>query len=258
MAVIDNTISGGTTTSSVNYITADQLDTPRTVTNAANTVIWSWAYQGNPFGEQQPTSLAGYVLNLRYPGQYYDAESGTNYNVNRNYEPVTGRYLQSDPVGLTGGTSTYAYVSNNPLGLSDVLGLLQQLSYTTISGSANSQSWNIQWQLSEPSPSGGWIVQTISGVLPDGSTITYSEAWQVNAGETETAISAISPFDDVLQGWPFVSATAEFYEGADLPDSYIPGGIQYAGSLPSRLGEAGLPQCGASNSVQRYFQAPMF
>ena len=67
------------------------------------------------------------MLNLRYSGQYYDAESKTNYNVNRNYEPVTGRYLLSDPLGLAGGTSTYAYVSNNPLSLSGLLGLLQQL-----------------------------------------------------------------------------------------------------------------------------------
>jgi RHS repeat-associated protein len=82
-----------------------------------------WAYQGNPFGEQQPTSSAGYVLNLRYSGQYYDAESGTNYNVNRNYEPAVGRYQQSDPIGLRGGISTYAYVSGNPLSHRDPLGM---------------------------------------------------------------------------------------------------------------------------------------
>ena len=82
-----------------------------------------WAYQGNPFGEQQPTSTAGYVLNLRYPGQYYDAESGTNYNMFRTYEPATGRYLQSDPTGLDGDISTYAAVSNSPLNRIDPDGL---------------------------------------------------------------------------------------------------------------------------------------
>ena len=123
VAVIDNVINGSVTTSTVNYITADQLNTPRAVTNSAGTVIWSWAYQGNPFGELAPTSTTGYALNLRYPGQYYDAESGTNYNVYRNYEPAIGRYQQSDPLGLAGGMSTYAYVGGNPLTNVDPYGL---------------------------------------------------------------------------------------------------------------------------------------
>jgi RHS repeat-associated protein len=123
VAVVDNTINGSTITSIVNYVTADQLGTPRAISNSVGTMIWSWAYAGNPFGEQQPTSTTGYVLNLRYPGQYYDAESGTNYNVNRNFEPAVGRYQQSDPIGLDGGISTYAYVSSNPLSHRDPLGM---------------------------------------------------------------------------------------------------------------------------------------
>jgi RHS repeat-associated protein len=123
VAVIDNTVNGSVTTSTVNYVTADQLGTPRAVTDSTGAVVWQWAYQGNPFGEQQPTSTTSYVLNLRYPGQYYDAELGTNHNVNRNYESATGRYLQSDPIGLAGGISTYAYVSGNPLDMVDPLGL---------------------------------------------------------------------------------------------------------------------------------------
>ncbi|WP_221437404.1 RHS repeat-associated core domain-containing protein [Rhodanobacter sp. A1T4] len=59
------------------------------------------------FGEQSPTST-GYALNLRHPGQWYDAETGTNYNMSRMYEQAIGRYLHSDPIGLLGGISTYA------------------------------------------------------------------------------------------------------------------------------------------------------
>ncbi|WP_216840588.1 RHS repeat-associated core domain-containing protein [Dyella sp. S184] len=121
VAVVDDG-AGSSGISTINYVTADQLGTPRAVSNGAGTVIWSWGYQGNPFGEQQPTSSAGYVLNLRYPGQYYDAETGTNYNMYRTYEPATGRYLQSDPIGLMGGISTYAYVSARPLDHSDMFG----------------------------------------------------------------------------------------------------------------------------------------
>ena len=63
------------------------------------------------------------TLNLRLPGQYQDAETGTHYNYRRDYNPATGRYLTRDPIGLKGGINTYAYVENNPLGLSDSLGL---------------------------------------------------------------------------------------------------------------------------------------
>ncbi|MDF4026305.1 RHS repeat-associated core domain-containing protein [Luteibacter sp. PPL201] len=109
--------------SSVNFVHADGLDTPRSVTNATGTVVWSWAYQSNPFGEQAPTSASGYVLNLRFAGQYYDAEAGTVYNSYRNFDPSTGRYLQSDPIGLRGGVSTYSYVAGSPLVRIDATGL---------------------------------------------------------------------------------------------------------------------------------------
>ena len=111
------------TTNTVNYITADQLDTPRAVSNSAGTTIWSWPYVGNAFEEQSPTSTNGYVLNLRSPGEYYDAESELNSNGYRTREPASWRFLQSDPKGLAAGMSTYAAVHNNPLGYIDPSGL---------------------------------------------------------------------------------------------------------------------------------------
>jgi RHS repeat-associated protein len=92
------------------------------VTDASGAVQWQWPYAANPFGEKAPVSGSGYVLNLRFPGQYFDAESGLTYNVNRDYEAATGRYIQSDPIGLAGGTSTYLYTSGRPLTNSDPLG----------------------------------------------------------------------------------------------------------------------------------------
>jgi RHS repeat-associated protein len=81
-----------------------------------------WAYAGNPFGEQPPTS-SGYTLNLRFAGQYYDAESGLVHNDQRDYCPACGRYVQSDPIGLAGGISTYAADLNSPLSYNDPSGL---------------------------------------------------------------------------------------------------------------------------------------
>ncbi|NKJ21569.1 RHS repeat-associated core domain-containing protein [Dyella sp. SG609] len=107
--------------SSMSYLHADGLDAPRVITNVSGATVWQWAYQGNPFGEL--AASGDLTLNLRFPGQYYDNEAGTIYNLNRFFCPECGRYIQSDPIGLGGGISTYAYVGSAPLTHVDPLGL---------------------------------------------------------------------------------------------------------------------------------------
>ena len=100
----------------VAYIIADQLNTPRVVADQTGKTIWQWSSINNPFGEEAPTSATGYMFNLRFPGQYFDDETGLFYNIHRYLDPATGRYRQSDPMNLFGGQwSTYAYVSGSPL-----------------------------------------------------------------------------------------------------------------------------------------------
>ncbi|PAT38973.1 RHS repeat-associated core domain-containing protein, partial [Vandammella animalimorsus] len=65
-------------------------------------------------------------INIRFPGQYYDKETGTHYNFHRDYDPSTGRYLQSDPIGLDGGVNYFIYAFNNSLLLTDSNGLSPQ------------------------------------------------------------------------------------------------------------------------------------
>jgi len=111
------------TATSIAYVTADELGTPRAIADGSGNTVWAWAYQGNPWGEQQPSGN-GYTYNMRFPGQYFDAETGLNYNINRDYDPATGRYWQADPLGYGGGQwSLYAYVNNSPLMLADPFGL---------------------------------------------------------------------------------------------------------------------------------------
>ncbi|MBI4988379.1 MAG: RHS repeat-associated core domain-containing protein [Rhodocyclales bacterium] len=55
---------------------------------------------------------------------YYDRETSTHYNYFRDYDPSTGRYVQSDPIGLRGGINTYSYATENPLLRVDPLGLV--------------------------------------------------------------------------------------------------------------------------------------
>lgn len=105
----------------VSYVHSDGLGTPRAVTDSAGAVAWQWSYQANPFGEKDPSVGVG-TLNLRFTGQYYDQESKLSYNVNRDYEAAIGRYVQSDPIGLEGGPSTYAYANQSPLHFDDVDG----------------------------------------------------------------------------------------------------------------------------------------
>lgn len=58
------------------------------------------------------------------PGQYYQSETGLNYNYNRDYDPLAGSYIESDPIGLGGGSySTYGYVGANPVDFDDPFGL---------------------------------------------------------------------------------------------------------------------------------------
>jgi RHS repeat-associated protein len=115
------------------YIETDHLGTPRAVVHpGSNAIIWRWDLNDTAFGEHLPNGnpdgdALSYELNLRFPGQYFDAESGIFYNYFRDYDAAAGRYLQPDPIGLEGGISAYGYVSGNPLTRTDTLGLQDDL-----------------------------------------------------------------------------------------------------------------------------------
>jgi RHS repeat-associated protein len=111
------------------YVNPDHLGAPRTITDNTGNPVWSWDHE--PFGNGQPIVSSAFTYNLRFPGQYYDTETGLHHNGFRDYDPVLGRYIQSDPIGLAGGINTYAYVGGNPVNAIDPIGLIgiAKLSY---------------------------------------------------------------------------------------------------------------------------------
>ncbi|NHQ88703.1 hypothetical protein HA050_21630 [Iodobacter sp. HSC-16F04] len=111
----------------ISYIWADHLGTPRQITDpASKQILWRW--DGEPFGnslaDEDPSKTGKtFSYNLRFPGQYFDKETGKHYNNFRVYDPATGRYIQSDPIGLAGGINTYGYADALPTTKTDQLGL---------------------------------------------------------------------------------------------------------------------------------------
>ena len=102
------------------YLLTDHLGTPKQAVDQKQNTVWEAEY--SPFGKAT-IQTSKIELNLRFPGQYEDQESGTHYNYYRDYNPETGRYITSDPIGLNGGINTFAYVGGNPVNFIDPLGL---------------------------------------------------------------------------------------------------------------------------------------
>jgi RHS repeat-associated protein len=119
---------------------SDHLNTPRRMTDESGQAVWQWSYSA--FGDEKPTiaknrfanldvnpnpgttSVAEVTNNERYPGQYFDKESGLHYNYFRSYDSRTGRYSQPDLIGLDGGWNRYPYANLNLLKYTDPMGLM--------------------------------------------------------------------------------------------------------------------------------------
>jgi RHS repeat-associated protein len=103
----------------------DHQQTPRLLTDAMQQTVWRSrfeAYGKAVVDDDADGDGAAITYNQRFPGQYFDQESGLHYNYKRDYDPAIGRYIQTDPIGLDGGTNTYGYVHGNPITFSDPTG----------------------------------------------------------------------------------------------------------------------------------------
>ncbi|MGQ2906051.1 MAG: RHS repeat-associated core domain-containing protein [Neoaquamicrobium sediminum] len=101
------------------HVHADHLGRPIMMTDNAKAVVWEASYL--PFGAVDTLSGSA-SLDYRFPGQWFQLESGLHYNWHRHYDPTTGRYLQPDPLGMPDGPNRWAYALNSPLMYTDPTG----------------------------------------------------------------------------------------------------------------------------------------
>ncbi len=103
------------------YYHNDHLATPQKMTDSSGAIVWAADYK--PFGEATIT-VSTITNNLRFPGQYSDADTALAYNYYRDYNPIIGRFVESDPNGILQGINhLFIYAGNNPLGRVDIWGL---------------------------------------------------------------------------------------------------------------------------------------
>ncbi|RMO60356.1 YD repeat-containing protein [Pseudomonas amygdali pv. eriobotryae] len=117
---------GEVSSSKLIYLHVDHLNTPRLATDSTQALLWRWnsdAYGVGAPEEDVDGDGKAATIALRFPGQIYDAQTQLSYNYYRDYNPDTGRYVQSDPIGLGGGLNTFGYVLGNPLKYTDPKGL---------------------------------------------------------------------------------------------------------------------------------------
>lgn len=240
--------NGGAPSSSKSYyVHTDHLGTPQVITDEAGGVVWSAVYK--PFGGVARLTTALIENNVRFPGQYYDGETGLHYNYFRYYDPSTGRYITSDPIGLWGGLNTYAYVENNPINSIDPIGL------ATVSigiggsfqygGAGASGSISIGQERGDTENSGRICVQIQTcGRVGPGVSGGVSGNVSVSEGSFCEGNSA--------SGGVFAEGGAGVFEGGDI--SYGTDGIGASGGFRGGIGGGGA--VGSQACVIRTFCFP--
>jgi RHS repeat-associated protein len=107
------------------FYQCDHLGTPQELTDHEGRIAWSASYKAWGEAKQAISEAgrkAGFRNPIRFQGQYFDDETGLHYNRYRYYDPVAGRFVSKDPIGLRGGINVHQYAPN-PLAWVDPLGL---------------------------------------------------------------------------------------------------------------------------------------
>ncbi len=110
----------------------DHRGLPLALISTEGATAWCAEYDewGNLLNEENPHQLQQLI---RLPGQQYDEESGLYYNRHRYYDPLQGRYITQDPIGLKGGWNFYQYPLN-PVQYIDSMGLASKYGHLNNGG----------------------------------------------------------------------------------------------------------------------------
>ena len=129
------------------YIRTDHIARPVFATNDLGVKVWEASYL--PFGGVHTSTGA---IDLRFPGQWFQSESGLHQNWMRDYDPTTGRYIQADPLGLVDGASVYGYALQNPGRYVDRHGLNTTTIVLPPAGGSPGKDWGVQPNYRDPNP----------------------------------------------------------------------------------------------------------
>ena len=129
------------------FLFTNQIGVPLRVENNRGEAVWRAEVE--PFGRLQLDLENSISLALRFPGHFFDPETGLHYNRHRYYDPELGRYLASDPTGIAGGINLYGYATN-PLRDVDLIGLSH-------GGQQGAKPPGAKGEAPTPAPAGGGL-----------------------------------------------------------------------------------------------------
>ncbi|MFG1918548.1 DUF6531 domain-containing protein [Micromonospora sp. NPDC048898] len=224
-------------------VVTDLVGTPTHLVEPSGTLRW-WA-RSDLWGRSHGPSATP----LRFPGQYFDAETGLHYNRFRFYDPATARYLSPDPLGLAGGSNPTAYVTD-PLTVADPLGLtsckvaqpgLDPLADSTAAGTParSGEPSQLPARAAPPSP------EALHGAAPAASllapdldgTVAHSDLWHSEVGATPLSRSAsVEDVRDRLPSLPEPGSRPGSDSNRDAPSTARRRGRVVADSGTTRFG----------------------
>lgn len=156
----------------------DQIGRPEVMTDASRNVVW----QAQNFAFTQSVAVSSVTLNLGFPGQYYDVETGLWNNGFRDYKSGVGRYVESDPIGLGGGINTYAYAGDNPISSVDLNGTNWSAFVSTVKDFINTHEYVAGYGVSAFGILDGGSLSLTSGISVRGISINLTSCGGVGLG----------------------------------------------------------------------------